>query len=41
MSLVRNNRYRAHELVSQDIEAYLAQHQNKSLLALHYLRQCR
>jgi bifunctional enzyme CysN/CysC len=32
MSLVRDNRYQAHELVSRDIEAYLAQHQNKSLL---------
>jgi bifunctional enzyme CysN/CysC len=32
MSLVRANRYRAHELVSQDIETYLAQHQHKSLL---------
>jgi bifunctional enzyme CysN/CysC len=32
MSLVRDNRYQAHELVSQDIEAYLAQHQHKSLL---------
>jgi bifunctional enzyme CysN/CysC len=32
MSLVRDNRYRAHELVSRDIEAYLAQHQHKSLL---------
>jgi bifunctional enzyme CysN/CysC len=32
MNLVRANRYQAHELVSQDIEAYLAQHQHKSLL---------
>jgi bifunctional enzyme CysN/CysC len=32
MSLVRDNRYQAHELVSQDIEGYLAQHQHKSLL---------
>jgi bifunctional enzyme CysN/CysC len=32
MSLVRDNRYQAHELVSQDIEAYLEQHQHKSLL---------
>jgi bifunctional enzyme CysN/CysC len=32
MSLVRDHRYQAHELVSQDIEAYLEQHQHKSLL---------
>ncbi|MGA2343713.1 MAG: sulfate adenylyltransferase subunit CysN [Steroidobacteraceae bacterium] len=32
MSLVRDNRYQAHELVSQDIEAYLERHQHKSLL---------
>jgi bifunctional enzyme CysN/CysC len=32
MGLVRDNRYQAHELVSQDIEAYLARHQSKSLL---------
>jgi bifunctional enzyme CysN/CysC len=32
VSLVRDNRYQAHELVSQDIEAYLEQHQHKSLL---------
>ena len=32
MSLVRDNRYQAHELVSQDIAAYLERHQQKSLL---------
>jgi bifunctional enzyme CysN/CysC len=32
MSLVRDNRYQAHELVSRDIEAYLAQHRHKDLL---------
>jgi bifunctional enzyme CysN/CysC len=32
MSLVRDNRYQAHELVYRDIEAYLAQHERKSLL---------
>ena len=32
MDLVRDNRYQAHELVSQDIAAYLERHQQKSLL---------
>jgi len=32
MSGIQQNRYQAHELVAKDIEAYLEQHQHKSLL---------
>jgi bifunctional enzyme CysN/CysC len=32
MSFIEENRYQVHELVSTDIEAYLEQHQHKSLL---------